>query len=190
MVRRLVVLLAAMIGLVAVPVTAMAAPAPYPPGAPSITLSPSTITLGGTITISGTGFGPGEVIDITFTVQSTGLRAHGAAFVALATPAQHVTASAEGSFTTSAVMDTEGTIQITATGETSGFTASATETVTAAASTTTAATVATTTAAAGLPNTGVNRTMLVIGIVGGALAIIIGGGLVWLGASRRPRHSA
>lgn len=40
---------------------------PYPPGTPTLTVSPSTVLVGETVTVTGAGFGPNELVEITVT---------------------------------------------------------------------------------------------------------------------------
>ena len=43
-------------------------PPDYPPATPSLTANPTTITIGETVVLTGTGFGPNEIVDIDVTV--------------------------------------------------------------------------------------------------------------------------
>ncbi|WP_343448293.1 hypothetical protein [Micromonospora oryzae] len=120
-------------------------PTPYPPQPPVLTVNPSTIYVGDTTTLSGFGFGPNEVVDITVTItplaaglpgQSTVRRSDGStvamapvAFRAAAPTHFTVVTDAAGNFTTTYTPDTPGQYLFTAVGQTTGRTASATLTV-------------------------------------------------------------
>ncbi len=194
--RRLTVFVAVLVGLIVAPTAAFAATSAYPPPPPPLTVSSTTITAGGAVTISGTGMDPNETVAISVTVSASGLRSAGAAFVDDVPPFT-VQATAAGTFTASVTLNTTGVNTITATGQTSGRSESVQVTVTAPASTSTApSTVATvqgnqgTGGGGNLSYTGTNRDMIVFGAIGGVLAIIIGGGLIWLGVSRRARRQS
>ncbi len=96
-----------------------------------------------------------------------------------------MTADASGSATVALTPTDPGTYRLTLTGATSGESVTSTITVKAASAVTTAA-------AGGLSYTGVNGTMITFGAIGGGLALVIGAGLVWLGATKRraPAHHA
>jgi hypothetical protein len=131
-------------------------------------------------------FTPGEPVNMTVVNSGPGLRGVHAAFVQAPAAASGatVTASANGSVSLTLTPTKPGTYKFTLTGATSGATTSATIVVKAASS---AAAVGNTAGAAagGLSYTGVNSTMITFGALGGGLALVIGAGLVWLGATRR-----
>ena len=162
--------------------------APYPPASPALTVSSTSVTAGGSVTLSGDGFDANESIVISDEVRAagSGLRATGGAFVAASTLTT-VTADASGSFSATVTLNAVGQHAITATGQTSGRSVTVIVTVTAAESTGSGAAVAPGEAGGngGLSYTGTNQSMIVFGALGGLLAIIIGGGLLWLGVSRR-----
>src|SRR5687768_7568054 len=119
---------AIVIALVALAAGSSAA-AQYPPAGGTLVLTPSTVTPGGTFTATMFGCTLGETVEFTFTwtssVQATCSGPAGARFVSAATgPSASVTQTAPTA---------PGTYTVTATGLTSGATASATLTVVAAA---------------------------------------------------------
>lgn len=147
-------------------------------------LIPNTpaVAPGGVVTVFGSGYDPFEEVDIYSTQGSQALRAAGAAFVAApaGTLVARVTADANGNFSVTLRLDQVGSAVITAVGVTSGHTTTTTIQVESAA-----AGVTTTAAAGGLSYTGVNSTMITFGALGGGLALLIGAGLIWLGATKR-----
>jgi hypothetical protein len=105
---------------------AQAAPA-YPPTTPQLTVNTSTVANHGHVTIHGTGFKPGEMVDITETDRPNAAGAPNAAIVVpaafeLATGRllAKVRADAAGAFTVTVQLDRPGLKTIIATGETSG----------------------------------------------------------------------
>ncbi|MFQ4147861.1 LPXTG cell wall anchor domain-containing protein [Arthrobacter sp. LAPM80] len=116
---------------------AQAAPSdPYPAGAPASTVSTGTLTPGEALDFNGSGFIPGESIDITIVQTSTvaggalgsmggGISASVPIIIKPASTHNHtVTADANGAFATSISMDQTGTYTLAATGRTSGVTVS------------------------------------------------------------------
>ncbi len=119
----------------------LAAPAsagqPYPPGPPHLTVSPAVIAPGGTVTVSGTNFGPNDLVTIAVQytggagdaaeqatdAEGTGGNGNGTRFTVT------VRADANGSFTTSITLRRPGVARLTATGRPSGIRASARVTV-------------------------------------------------------------
>lgn len=150
--------------------TASAAPvlAAYgPTTGPSITVSPTVVAPGGTVTITCTGFDPGETVIIVLHTDP----------VTLGT----ATADPSGDVHTTVTIPTNttpGQHTITVTGETSGLTLSATITVEGAVTAAAAP-------SSSLPFTGAN-VAATTGV--GAGAVAIGGGLV-LAARKRRRHN-
>ncbi|QDY08601.1 hypothetical protein FJK98_16795 [Micromonospora sp. HM134] len=157
---RILMALTVGLAIVAVPTAAGAAqpqppattstpqpPPDYPPTTPSLTANPTTIFLGETVVLTGTGFGPNEIVDIDVTVaplaaavpgQAPARRSDGTTVAMVKVdysqpqPApRHFTAQtdANGNFTVSYRPSDIGRITFTATGRTSGRTASTTITV-------------------------------------------------------------
>ena len=187
MLRRVAVIAAlALTGMLGAAGAVSAAPDPYPPvtptqtnpvppaaGGPSLSVGSTTVVVGGTVTMSGTGFEPGT-ITITSTV-GNGLRAHG---VALLSPVNmSVTADSSGTFSAVLTLTDVGRNTITAT-DSAGHSASMTVLVVAASSADNG----------GLPNTGVDGTALTLAISGAVVAILFGAGLIWLGKTRRRKN--
>jgi LPXTG-motif cell wall-anchored protein len=165
------------IAVSAIPAATAAAAQPYPIVAPNLTVSPTTVTVGGTVTVSGTGFEPNESVDVTVTYRAAALGHIGRAAHAGLPMARAVvvTADASGNFTTDVTLTQVGTAVITATGLTSGASASATVTVLAGGE--------------ALPITGDNGTTLLILLIGSAV-LASGLVLVVLTRSRRkPSHT-
>lgn len=186
MLRRIVIAVFALGAMVAAPMTAAAAPGDYPPTAPDLTVSATTVVAGGSVTIAGENYTPGETINITVSTNPNGLHYSVGAFVKAAD--QTTTANAEGSFSATVTLAQVGLTTITAAGASSGKTTSVTVRVTGEVTVSMAP--ANQGGGGGLSYTGVNRTGLILGAVSGALAIIIGGGLLWLGMTRRRRVHA
>ncbi|WP_427016761.1 LPXTG cell wall anchor domain-containing protein [Pseudarthrobacter sp. P1] len=123
--------LAGMLTLSAGVASAQAAPYPAPP---SSTVSSGTVTPGGSVVFSASGFTPGE--SITITVVFGGPTAagvvggHGGASMSVpmiiksADIVTKATAAADGSFSTNITLTDTGTYTLTATGDISGVTAS------------------------------------------------------------------
>lgn len=121
----------------------------YPPGAPDVTLSATTAVVGDTITISGSNFGPNEIVDITITINPLAAPAPGAAttrgggtvvamgMAPVARPVQRgygsvtlqAVTNANGDFSIRYRVRYPGEYTITVTGRESGVTATATLTV-------------------------------------------------------------
>jgi hypothetical protein len=148
---------------------------------------PATVTAGGTFTFRfAPVFKPGEPVFVLVKTVSTGqgLHASHSAFVQAPGDAPvTVRASAAGEVAVALSPSQPGTYQFTATGATSGKSVTATVVVKAAAAA--AEAVQTPAAAGGLSYTGVNSTMITFGALGGGLALVIGAGLIWLGATKR-----
>ena len=133
MVRKMVSLLAVGVaGLLAFGGVANAQPAvAYPPTTPpivvNVTVNITIINIGGTVIFTGGGFDPGELIDIAVSYAAPGgLRSSPALAEQAATKRSSTTADAAGSFTSDVPLTQIGTATITATGLTSGHTASLT----------------------------------------------------------------
>lgn len=164
-------------------VTTSSAPTTTSNSAQDLVPNTPTISAGGTVTVYGSGYDPFEDVDIYSTQGSQALRHVAAAFVSAppGTLVARVKADANGNFSVVLKLDKVGSAIVTAVGVTSGHVTTTTITVEAAA-----AAVGTTAAAGGgLSYTGVNSTMITFGALGGGLALVIGAGLIWLGATKR-----
>jgi hypothetical protein len=190
---------AAILMMLALPAVSNAAPTDYPPSSTTGTSSPAStstaastsaqdlvpntpaVTSGGTVTVFGSGYDPFEDVDIYSTQGTQALRAAGAAFVSApaGTLVARVKADANGNFSVVLKLDQVGSAVVTAVGVTSGHVTTTTIQVEAVGA------AVTTQAAGGLSYTGVNSTMITFGALGGGLALVIGAGLIWLGATKR-----
>lgn len=178
-IRFLAPLVAAAVGLIFLPSVADAAT--YPVGSPQLTVEFSTVNVGDSDRVFGSGFAPDEpvVIDVVY---AAAIRPAGGTLVPVAyrvpdraaAPVANVVADGTGAFTVSLVLDQVGLATITATGPTSG---SATATVRILA------------AGASLPVTGQSGSALRIGLIGSAVAAF-GVVLLVLVRSRRRRVGA
>jgi hypothetical protein len=117
--------------ILAAPTTASAEP--YPAGSPDITVPTATVSEGGALTVSGTGFGANEevVIDVVY---AEALRGDGGGMFTVAyirpgldlvgtvrrAPIATVTANAQGAWSASITLTQAGVATITATGQTTG----------------------------------------------------------------------
>ena len=129
------VALAGLITLSGGTVAAQAAP-DYPAAPPSSSVSTGTVIPGQAFTFSGSGFTPGETIDVTVTMSSPvaggaigslggGMSASVPMIIKPAAPAAFsATADANGAFSTPITLDQKGTYTLTATGRSSGVTIS------------------------------------------------------------------
>jgi LPXTG-motif cell wall-anchored protein len=161
------VLIAAVVGL-----GAPASAQPYPPVTPTVT-APSTVLPGATFVVVFNGCQLGETVNVTFTGVTVATSCTGAGGTG------RLMQAAGGSASVTLTAPTApGTYTITATGLTSGFTASTTITV-VAQTTTTAATGG---GGGGLPTTGSDSSSTVW-IAG--TAVIVGAGLLAVGLKRR-----
>lgn len=181
-------------GVLAIPTTAVAVPYPAPPS--SVTVSQSTVTVGGVVVFAATGgFIPGEsiAIDVRYASGNTAARRQDTSeqqdtsdvgspmgqVVGIALPTrqdQTVTANADGGFSATVRLARIGIAVLTATGMESGVSVSLTVTVLAEAA-----------AADDLPVTGSSGLRLALQVGAGALAIFVGTLLIWLVADRRRR---
>ena len=208
MLRRILSITAVVgLALFGVASAASAAPPPYPPAPASGSVSPGTITAGGTVTFSGTGFQPGSAVQISVSgngsatitpasfaapqasneadvVQADYVTTSGSSvqFQFAATSSATVTAKADGSFAAKITLSTPGTYTLTATGVAAdGVTArvvTATVRVVAAAGSSTVSD--------GLPRTGASGTAAQVWAGLGLLGL--GVGMVALTVARR-RHT-
>lgn len=113
---------------------AAAQPQPsYPPQPSVLTLSDSTVVVGGNLTLTGQGYGPNEIVDITFSQQSAAagrvaVRQDTGATVAMVPVAfpsgLTATTDANGRHQSTFQADRVGVWRITATGRISGVSAS------------------------------------------------------------------
>ncbi|HEX8630069.1 MAG TPA: hypothetical protein VF755_18075 [Catenuloplanes sp.] len=175
-VNRILVLLLAVAGAAFLTPAAVSA-APYPAVPPPGAVSSGTVAAGGAVVFSGTGFIPGETIQIAIGYgQSGGL-------------VKTVTASASGSFSTTVIPTEGGTATLFATGLTSGVTVTATVRVAdggdddgddGAGGDDADDDVA-------LPITGTSGRTLAIAVYSGVGAIVLGAGLLWFATTRRRR---
>lgn len=157
---------------------AMATTYPAPP--PGVTVSAGTVAPGEEFIFSGTGFTPGEEVDVTVTDEGTsgGGGAVGARSVSLkiTLPSEVATftavADAEGKFTLPITLSEPGVYTITATGQDSGRVQSTMITV-AEDQTLTTTTTEKGTDADGLADTGADSNLLLWGGIG-AVALIAG----------------
>lgn len=159
---------------------------PYPPAQPTLTVDDTLVVSGDTVTVVGTGFAPGEDVQITVTVNAqaapqfqAGGSGEGIAMVPVAAVAaqtsQVVTANADGGFTADVTLTLVGQDTITATGLESGRSASVVVTVVPPTP--------------GLPKTG-NSTSRLLAVGGGVIALgsaLLLGLLLW---RRRDRTEA
>lgn len=172
-VNRILVLLLAVAGAAFITPTAVNA-APYPAVPPPAAVSSGTVAVGGAVVFSGTGFIPGETIQIAIGYgQSGGL-------------VKTVIASADGSFSTTVTPTQAGTATLFATGLTSGVTVTATVRVAGDADDDDDD------GAGGdddmaLPITGTSGRTLAIAVYSGVGAIMLGAGLLWFATTRRRR---
>jgi LPXTG-motif cell wall-anchored protein len=172
----------ALAGTIALVGSAPAMAVNYPAPAPG-TVSGSIVTPGATITFSGTGFKPGEVIHISIVITAPGgpqgaaAPGAGAAVMAvgsslsLAPTEVNTTADANGAFAVPVTLTEAGTYQLTAVGAQSGHTVTATVVAAApAALANTGGAALANTGGVGLANTGVDSSLILWGLVGaGAL---------------------
>lgn len=176
-VRTLVPLILAALA-VGLPATAAVADE-YPPPPPALVATPGAVIAGSTTTVTGTGFGPNDLVTLTITYQVNAAPApDGAAYVPVgysAAARQQVQADANGSFTTVVRLTTPGLAIITATGSPSGRTASTTVRVLPVGG--------------ALPVTGSSTNYAGLALAGSAVAAA-GALLVVLARSRRQRRAS
>lgn len=173
----------ALFGMFSVSGIAAAAPGAItvyaPGGAITVVISDTTITVGGVVVFTGTGFLSGEVIIIVITYAGpNGLRSNQALHLAAGSAAITTTADASGGFSADVLPTKPGLATITATGQTSGKTASIQ--VSVAGPGETATTPATTTVE---PVTGGSDTTGVVAAPGNGSDGSDGGGLASTGVS-------
>jgi hypothetical protein len=156
---------------------------PYPPAEPTLTVSAGTVVVGNAVTLSGSGFVPGERVAIEvsygpaaalwFTPDGAESEPVAAALAARSVPAAAVhsgTADADGDFTATETLTVIGRATITAVGAISGPSGPAVITVVAAAD--------------ALPATGSSAG----GLIWTGVALIGGGGFLLLGMLLLRRH--
>jgi len=171
--RRLAALTAAAIILILSPVPALALE--YPPPPPTLTVSAGTITVGGSVVVSGR-LGPNDTVTVSVNYGGGG---GGSVPEIVPLPAVVVaTTSADdaGNFSATVRLTRTGRATITATGSPSGLSASVTVRVLARAG--------------GIPTTGASGERLGTMLAGGAGAVALGALLLWLTLARRRRPTA
>ncbi|MCX4472136.1 hypothetical protein OOK41_17790 [Micromonospora sp. NBC_01655] len=120
-------------------------PSPYPPQPPALTIDPSTIVIGQTVTLTGAGFGPNETVELTVSVsplaaglpgQAPARRSDGStvamapvAYQAAAPMQFTAQADAAGEYSVPYTPSVTGRLTFTAVGLSTGRTATATLTV-------------------------------------------------------------
>jgi hypothetical protein len=185
--RSLPVLAAVALAL-GVPATAAVA-APYPAPPAEVTVSDGTVSPGEPFVFSAAGgFIPGETIRITIRYISSAARplagrdasGHNTRLVLVGLPekaaaALTTTANASGGFSATVTLTTPGTARLTATGLESGRSVSRTVTVLGGDG-------------GPLAVTGDSGLRLALPLGAGAVALFLGGLLVWLAADRRRRR--
>ncbi|WP_434618291.1 LPXTG cell wall anchor domain-containing protein [Arthrobacter sp. A5] len=198
------VTLAGILTLSAGAMAAQAAPDEYP-SAPGATVSAGTVAPGQAVVFSGSGFTPGEIVDITVTMSSPvaggaigsvgGMSMSVPMIIKAAPVSLTATAAADGSFSANVPLEQTGTYTLTARGRTSGVTVSQVVKVVAAAGTAADVTGTSADAAAvagaangtGLAYTGVDSGVLIWSLAGaGALAA----GVSTVVVSRRRNRTA
>jgi ribosomal protein S11 len=172
-IKRISSALVAAIGMITL-VVIFAAPANAQPyvSAPTLSVSTTTPTAGGTLGIIGTGFGVTEVVTLTLHTQTFTLGS--------------ATTDSSGSFNTTVTLpaDVIGSHTVVATGGTSGLSASAAITILAAATAAAPAAPAAPPATGGIAFTGV--AVIGIGLLG--VALLAAGSLTALAGRRRRMH--
>ncbi|UVJ38744.1 LPXTG cell wall anchor domain-containing protein [Arthrobacter sp. CJ23] len=170
----------ALAGTIALAGSAPALAVDYPATAEG-TVSSATTPAGTSVTFSGTGFTPGETINVTVTLtggpQAAGagtgsvVRAVGGV-IPLAPIAPSAVANSAGAWSTTVTFDAPGTYLLTAVGATSGRSVTATVVVTAGAGlANTGGGTPLANTGAGLANTGADSSLILWGLAGaGALA--------------------
>lgn len=159
---------------------------PAPPADANGTVSAGVVAPGGTVTFSGTGFNPGEIIDITVDYDNNpnvvaGSGVNGLIILNQRVAAFTATAAADGTFSAPVTLGEEGTYTLTAVGRDSGRTVTSTVTVDASAAAGAGNTAGT---EAGLADTGADSTMLLWGAAG---VLALGAGAASIAVSRRKR---
>lgn len=170
---------AALAGVLVLAGGGAAVAATYPAPAPGVAVSDGTVQPGEAFTFSGTGFTPGEQINITATNEAPasgtvggGGTGRAGTSVGMILPLEvktlSATADAKGAFSTQIVLAETGTYTVTATGVESGRTQTATVTVVAPVVTGGDVTGGNESgsAGAGLANTGADASLLLWGAAG------------------------
>ncbi|MFZ3417154.1 LPXTG cell wall anchor domain-containing protein [Arthrobacter sp. 3Tela_A] len=142
------------------------------------------------MTFSGTGFNPGEIVDITVDYNNdpnvvAGSGVNGLIILNQRVAAFTATAGADGTFSAPVTLGEEGTYTLTAVGRDSGRTVTSTVTVDASAAAGAGNNAAGNSAGnEGLANTGADSTMLLWGAAG---VLALGAGAASIAVSRRKR---
>jgi hypothetical protein len=160
--------------------TAPASAEPYPAVPPALTTTTNVVGVGGTAALNGNGFIPGETInlDVSYGSASAAGRSqhtNAGSMVLVVYPmavVKSVTASSDGTFSTTVTLTQSGRATIVARGLTSGVTATAVVTVGSGSG------------GSGLPVTGQS---VATWVGTGVAAIALGSLLLWLVRSRRQR---
>lgn len=122
-IRRLLIMLAAVGGILTAPVAAHAEGG-YPIEPPASAVSSGTIPAGEPVVFSGKGFLPGEPIEIDVSFGATSAALHGAGLThkhgVVSAAFKTVTADSSGKFSTPVQLDEGGKATLTATGTVSG----------------------------------------------------------------------
>jgi len=151
----------------------------YPPTGPTVTVSDSTVVVGDTVEVEGTGFAPGETISITveYGPIAMGVPRGARSFVppTRKDDASSVRADKDGDFRTKVTLTQVGRAVITATGETSKRSGSASVLVLSSRSE--------------LPTTGTDGGSYLRVAVAGAAALVAGLALVAVARRRRRTES-
>jgi hypothetical protein len=171
--RLLLPMAGALVAAVLTPTVASAQP--YPPSAPVVTVSESTVVVGDTVEVRGTGFAGGELVEIAVNYQSIGMgRPRGARSVTLPVRLAgkvRVRADSAGAFRHPLTLTRAGRAIITCTGLESGRSGSASVLVL--------------TSRSELPTTGTDGTSYLRIAVAGLAATVFGGVLVAFSLRRR-----
>ncbi|GIF03794.1 hypothetical protein [Actinoplanes siamensis] len=161
--------------------------APYPAEPPAAAVSSGIVEPGGSVTFSGGGFLPRERITITVSYGASDNEAAyrpaagaGGGFVPVARQLSlHTNADDNGDFRISVPLAEAGTATLTATGQTSGVTATSTVEVTQEASAPAEP------PGQALPTTGPAGHSALITMAGGLGAVAVGALLIWVARARR-----
>jgi LPXTG-motif cell wall-anchored protein len=145
--------------------------APYPIGAPASSVSDAVVPDGGSLTFSGSGFGAGELIQIT--------AVYGGKVHVIKT----VRAGADGTFRTVVALSIAGSAVLTATGQESGVVVSANVRVTADGD-------GGGDGGEALPTTGPAIGDMAGMLSGGVAAVLLGSGALWFTRRRRATSSS
>lgn len=152
---------------------------PYPPPAPTLTVSDGTVVVGESVEVAGTGFDVNERVNLSVSYQALGMasdssrgsRAVSVSFALLGMAEQTVVTDVKGIFRTDLTLDRVGQATITAVGRESGRSGSATVVVLSSNG--------------ALPTTGTDGGTYLRIALAGAGAVLVGGFLMALTVRRR-----